>query len=251
MYISSLPLLAATTLLSLASALPQAAPSASSNSSAAAPPTNLNINQLRASNRVSQAPAGTQVPGPVALANAYAKYGKTAPANVLSAAIDAKKTTSTATATVQSGAVSATPIQNDQLYLVPVTVGKTQMMLDLDTGSSDFWVFSNKLTSQEEGSHALYKLGGKKVAGESWGISYGDGSSADGIVYADKVQIGPVTATSVEIEVATYVSSSFTNGYPDGYVSALPSLSLLFPCSPSHHKHTSLPSTSTDTPLPA
>lgn len=42
-------------------------------------------------------------------------------------------------------------------------------------------------------------------------MSYGDGSvGASGVVYADKVVVGPVTATSQAVEAATQVSAEFT-----------------------------------------
>jgi hypothetical protein len=48
------------------------------------------------------------------------------------------------------------------------------------------------------------------VSGETWDISYGDGSGASGNVYADTVKVGAVTATSQSVEAAQTVSSSFT-----------------------------------------
>lgn len=117
--------------------------------------------------------------GPLALQKAYAKYNKPAPDNVRSAA---------ATAT---GTVAANPDQYDAEYLCPVTVGSTTLNLDFDTGSADLWVFSDKLPSSERGQHSIYKTGdGQIQSGSTWDISYGDGSGASGVVYADKVAIG-------------------------------------------------------------
>lgn len=48
------------------------------------------------------------------------------------------------------------------------------------------------------------------MSGYTWNISYGDGSGASGTVYADKVVVGSVTATSQAVEAATSVSSQFT-----------------------------------------
>jgi len=199
MYISA-TIAAASSLLALSSALPQAAP----NATATIPETNLNIAQLRASNRVSQVPAGTKVPGPIALSSAYGKYRKAAPTAVVQAAqLAAVAYSATVSAAKQSGSVAATPEANDQAYLVPVTVGKTVMNLDLDTGSSDFWVFSSLLSASERGTHAIYKLGGTKEKGETWSISYGDGSGASGSVYRDTVTIGSVVNPTQDIEVAS------------------------------------------------
>lgn len=85
-------------------------------------------------------------------------------------------------------------------------------MLDFDTGSSDLWVFSNLLPSSEQSGHAIYKTSsGTKETGETWDISYGDGSGASGVVYADKVVVGSVTATSQAVEAATSISSEFVS----------------------------------------
>lgn len=68
------------------------------------------------------------------------------------------------------------------------------------------------MPSSQQSGHALYKpsASSKVLGGESWDITYGDGSGASGIVYADKVVIGAVTATSQAVEAATSVSAAFT-----------------------------------------
>lgn len=85
-------------------------------------------------------------------------------------------------------------------------------MLDFDTGSSDLWVFSTLQASSQRTGHTAYNPStGAVETGETWKISYGDGSGASGTVYSDKVVVGPVTATSQAVEAATSVSSSFTS----------------------------------------
>lgn len=68
------------------------------------------------------------------------------------------------------------------------------------------------MSSSEQSGHSIYKpsSSAKKLNGYSWSISYGDGSGASGAVYADKVVVGGVTATSQAVEAATSVSAQFT-----------------------------------------
>ncbi|KAK7703742.1 hypothetical protein SLS57_010779 [Botryosphaeria dothidea] len=138
--------------------------------------------------------------GPIQMAKVYNKYKGTAPADVQSAA-----------AAAATGTVAATPEDDyDSLYLCPVTVGGTELELDFDTPCS--WVFSTLMTQSEQTGHAVYDptKSGTEETGSSWDISYGDGSGASGKVYADKVVVGGVTATSQAVEAATSVSTSFT-----------------------------------------
>ena len=74
------------------------------------------------------------------------------------------------------------------------------------------WVFSTETPSNQATGHTRYNpaTSGKKISGASWQISYGDGSGAGGDVYADKVVVGGVTATSQAVEAATSVSAQFT-----------------------------------------
>jgi len=73
-------------------------------------------------------------------------------------------------------------------------------------------VFSTLTPASESTGHTVYNpsTSGKLESGETWDISYGDGSGAAGTVYADKVVVGGVTATSQAVEAATSVSSEFT-----------------------------------------
>ncbi|KAB2577688.1 putative aspartic endopeptidase pep1 protein [Lasiodiplodia theobromae] len=140
--------------------------------------------------------------GPIQMAKVYNKYKGTAPSDVQSAA-----------AAAVTGTVVATPEDDyDSLYLCPVTVGGTELQLDFDTGSADLWVFSTLMASNEQTGHAVYNpsKSGTEMQGSTWDISYGDGSGASGKVYADKVVVGGVTATSQAVEAATSVSTSFT-----------------------------------------
>ncbi|MCJ1404702.1 Type I transmembrane sorting receptor [Xylographa trunciseda] len=144
--------------------------------------------------------------GPAAMAAPFLKYGKTMPAEVALAASTA------------DGTVVATPTEYDSEYLCPVTIGGETLQLDFDTGSSDLWVFSSEQpTSQTEG-HAYYTPSktSKPLTGETWSISYGDGSSASGNVYTDTVSVGASTVTGQAVELAKTVSSSFVSDPGDG-----------------------------------
>ncbi|KAF2165915.1 hypothetical protein M409DRAFT_66870 [Zasmidium cellare ATCC 36951] len=137
----------------------------------------------------------------------YTKYHRPAPEHVQKAAA----------ADAGTGSVSATAEQYDSEYICPVTVGNDQLNLDFDTGSSDLWVFSTITPSSESSGHNLYNPNsGSSEQGETWSITYGDGSGSSGVVYADTVVVGGATVTSQAVEAATSVSSTFTSGNSDG-----------------------------------
>ncbi|KAF4302444.1 putative aspartic endopeptidase pep1 protein [Botryosphaeria dothidea] len=139
--------------------------------------------------------------GPSQVVKTFNKFGKAAPVEAVAAA-----------AAASTGTVTTTPgDEYDSLYLTPVTVGSNTLELDFDTGSADLWVFSTALSSSLQSGHAVYNpsTSGTRKSGYTWSITYGDGSGASGVVYADKVTVGGVTATSQAVEAATSVSSSF------------------------------------------
>lgn len=136
------------------------------------------------------------------VAKTYAKFGKVLPVAVSKAAAAAQ----------QTGTVAAVPEANDESYLCPVTVGGTVMNLDFDTGSADLWVYSTLQPWTQQSGHAVYNPNdgtSTMLSGDTWDITYGDGSTAEGVVYADTVVVGAVTATSQAVEAATSVSSAF------------------------------------------
>ncbi|CAI7600128.1 unnamed protein product [Penicillium glandicola] len=151
-------------------------------------------------NQVARHVGNKTVNIPASYARTLQKFKATVPERVAAAAI--------------SGTVVATPSDSsDDEYDCPVTVGSSTLALDFDTGSSDLWVFSNKLSSSESAGHAVYtpSSSAELLSGYTWDISYGDGSSAEGIVYADKVTVGGATYTSQAVEAATGVSSEFVS----------------------------------------
>ncbi|KAJ5538486.1 Penicillopepsin-1 [Penicillium frequentans] len=138
-------------------------------------------------------------------ARALTKFGATVPSNVQAAA-------------VASGVATNTPSTDDEEYLTPVNVGGTTLQLDFDTGSSDLWVFSSELPSSERSGHSYYTpgSGATQMSGYTWDISYGDGSSASGNVYKDKVIVGGITVSSQAVEAAKKISSEFVQDTNDG-----------------------------------
>ena len=74
-------------------------------------------------------------------------------------------------------------------------------------------MFSSELSSSEDSGHSVYNPSksstAKLLSGETWNISYGDGSSASGNVYTDDVTVGGVTVTSQAVELAETISSQF------------------------------------------
>ncbi|KAI1326950.1 eukaryotic aspartyl protease [Xylariaceae sp. FL0255] len=163
--------------------------------------------------------------GAVSLARAYSKFGIDVPDSLLSIIEElleelgllsqggGKQSNSTAN---PAGDVTATPQMFDSEYLCPVQIGTPAqtLSLDFDTGSSDLWVFSSETPASQIEGQTLYEIGqsstAKQLVGESWAISYGDGSSSSGNVYEDVVSIGGITVQNQAVESATNVSTAFT-----------------------------------------
>ncbi|KAG0648954.1 Propenicillopepsin-JT3 [Hyphodiscus hymeniophilus] len=119
-----------------------------------------------------------------------------------------------------SAVANPNPSNFDREYLVPVIIGAVTpqtINMDLDTGSSDLWVFSNSTPGAQATGHVVYQPNtcnastcAKLLPGETWSIQYSDMSSSSGIVYSDLVTIGGAAVSSQAVEAAQIVSSSFT-----------------------------------------
>ena len=82
------------------------------------------------------------------------------------------------------------------------------------------WVFSSELPASEQSGHAIYTPSksstSKVLSGDTWDISYGDGSSASGNVYTDKVAVGASVFATQAVELAKTISSEFQSDTSDG-----------------------------------
>ncbi|KAI9887207.1 MAG: hypothetical protein M1823_000955 [Watsoniomyces obsoletus] len=110
-----------------------------------------------------------------------------------------------------AAADSAPPAETQ--FLVPMMVGGQAMTLNLDTGSSDLWVFSSKLPPSSIRGQSVFDPAKspsfKLLEGQKFSIKYGDQSSASGIVGIDTVNIGGAEVKEQAVELATKVSGHF------------------------------------------
>ncbi|KAF9883432.1 hypothetical protein FE257_003474 [Aspergillus nanangensis] len=168
--------------------------------------------------------------GPTALRRAYTKYG-IVPTD-LGIDLDDFEPIAMHTAAQQdfsepeldqTGAVSAASVQNDAAFVSPVTVGGQRLILNFDTGSSDFWVMNSRLPELETAGRTIFNPSKsntfQEIEGATFNISYGDSSFAAGDVGYDTVDIGGATVKRQAIGLPTTVSPSFLQDtYSNGLV---------------------------------
>ncbi|CAN8099822.1 unnamed protein product [Discula destructiva] len=148
----------------------------------------------------------------LAYAQAFHKYNATVPSD-LQSVVD-KHSLNKRTGGKKSG-VAATSAHGDQEFVSTIFVGTPPQQLSvlIDTASSDLWLMG--AGSAGTSNHKTYDVGSSSsatlMAGASWSIKYGDGSTSSGTVYNDRVNIGNLSVPHQAVEVASQVSSQFTN----------------------------------------
>lgn len=162
--------------------------------------------------------------GALAMEKTLLKFNATMPDDLSSAVSRIRANLATTLASVgldikdrrATGSAVTTPEEYDVEYLTPVQIGSPAqtLNLDIDTGSSDLWVYSSDTPSSEVNGQSVYTPGASNTSAKqsslSWSISYGDGSSSEGDVYYDTVAVGGLSVTNMAVETATEVSSEFT-----------------------------------------
>ncbi|KAK3372947.1 aspartic-type endopeptidase-like protein, partial [Lasiosphaeria ovina] len=166
--------------------------------------------------------------GALSVYKTYLKFGKTAPDYLVKAVakIQDSRLAEAVRRRGDTGSAAAIPIDEfDIAYVTPVTVGTPpqKLNLDIDTGSSDLWVFSSHTPASQIRGQEIYTPSksstSQLLAGHSWSITYGDGSASRGNVYIDNFTVGGLTVKSQAVQCAQQVSSSFTSeGHIDGLV---------------------------------
>ncbi|KAL3952089.1 hypothetical protein ACCO45_013806 [Purpureocillium lilacinum] len=142
-----------------------------------------------------------QPSGPLALARAYLK-----PLAAAIKALDKRWT----------GSVVATPVLYDVEYIVEAHLGTPaqKVMMNIDTGSSDFWVYSSETPPEILNGQSIYRpeksRSAKRLDGATWSIRYGDGSWSSGNVWIDNVSLGGLRIKGQALETATNASKSLT-----------------------------------------
>lgn len=118
-------------------------------------------------------------------------------------------------ATNENGETPATGTNNDAQFLSPIQVGGQTMIVNFDSGSSDTWIFNTRLPASQQQGHTIYdptkSSTAKLIQGSTFNISYGDGSTASGVVGTDTVDIGGATVPNQAVGLPERLSTSFVS----------------------------------------
>ncbi|KAK0705556.1 aspartic peptidase domain-containing protein [Lasiosphaeris hirsuta] len=131
---------------------------------------------------------------------------------------------------VTAGSVGALSISSDREYLASVGIGTPPQVLalDLDTGSSDLWVYSSETNPLDLSNHTHWvpenSSTAHRIPNATWTIEYGkfradsgvpqgDGSYAYGHAWRDTVSLGGITVLNSTVESAVEVSWKLSTDY--------------------------------------
>ncbi|KAH1726347.1 hypothetical protein KXX25_009217 [Aspergillus fumigatus] len=127
--------------------------------------------------------------------------------------------------TDETSDVGADDVQNDTMYLAPVSIGTPAQTihLEVDTGSADLWVWSTHLAPATIAQHKTGTVFDpsksstfEEQSGSTWKISRDDGSFAFGTVGTDTISLGGLRVEHQAIELADSLSAQYEQGTGDG-----------------------------------
>ncbi|KAL0093618.1 secreted aspartyl protease [Phycomyces blakesleeanus] len=147
-------------------------------------------------------------------------YQRNATSAVLKARGKYNRFINSATTFANTGTVPMIDYLYDVEYYGTVKVGTPaqSLKLDFDTGSADLWFASTLCTNcgSTQTKFDSTKSSTYVSSTKTWSISYGDGSSASGVVGFDTVNLGGLSITGQGIELAKKEATAFQTGPIDG-----------------------------------
>lgn len=123
------------------------------------------------------------------------------------------------------GEIPVVNVGGDVAYLMEISIGTPAQTLHVncDTGSADFWIVSKDIVT-ETGAKKYHifdpkkSTSFKKVEGATWKMTYGDGTTANGTVGTDIVQVAGIDVHNQAIELPSQASLGFITPGIDGLV---------------------------------
>ncbi|KAI1785665.1 acid protease [Ganoderma leucocontextum] len=122
-------------------------------------------------------------------------------------------------------------IEDDTEWTGTIAIGTPPQTftINFDTGSSDLWVPASSCSSCA--THHLYDTTSSSTSqaqSGTFGIEYGDGSTASGPIYTDAVTVAGIVATNQFFSAVTTESAEFADDPTDGILGlAFPNISSL------------------------